>query len=85
MQTYARQGGTSSILVHDDGLQVIDEKDREKRIAFYADHNVGWVARPKHSNDPGGFQRAGRFKKASNMNYGLRVCLPYYVHAASGR
>ncbi|KAJ7186447.1 glycosyl transferase family group 2-domain-containing protein [Mycena filopes] len=75
MQTYARQGGTSSILVHDDGLQALPEHERSKRIAFYADHNIGWVARPKHSDAPGGFKRAGRFKKASNMNYGLALSL----------
>jgi cellulose synthase/poly-beta-1,6-N-acetylglucosamine synthase-like glycosyltransferase len=80
MQTYARQGGTSSILVHDDGLQSMDEKDQEKRISFYADHNVGWVARPRHSDEPDGFKRAGRFKKASNMNYGLRLSLMLEKH-----
>lgn len=73
MQTYARQGGTSAIFVHDDGLQLISEEEREKRITFYSDHNIGWVARPKHSDEPDGFKRAGRFKKASNMNYGLQV------------
>ena len=73
MQTYARQGGTSSIFVHDDGLQLLDLPEREKRMAFYADHNIGWVARPPHSSEPDGFKRAGRFKKASNMNYGLQV------------
>lgn len=73
MQTYARQGGTSAIFVHDDGLQIISEEERKKRISFYADHNIGWVARPGHSSDPDGFKRAGRFKKASNMNYGLQV------------
>jgi len=75
MQTYARQGGTSSIFVHDDGLQLITPLEREKRIQFYANHNIGWVARPPHSNDPDGFKRAGRFKKASNMNYGLALSL----------
>ncbi|EMD36045.1 hypothetical protein CERSUDRAFT_115957 [Gelatoporia subvermispora B] len=73
MQTYARQGGTSSIFVHDDGMQLISEEEREERIAFYADHNIGWVARPPHSSAPDGFKRAGRFKKASNMNYGLAL------------
>lgn len=73
MQTYARQGGTSAIFVHDDGLQLISEEEREKRVAFYADHNIGWVARPPHSSDANGFKRAGRFKKASNMNYGLNI------------
>ncbi|RDB21975.1 hypothetical protein Hypma_011029 [Hypsizygus marmoreus] len=80
MQTYARQGGTSAIFVHDDGLQIISEEEREKRIAFYADHNIGWVARPKHSSEPGGFKRAGRFKKASNMNYGLQLSLLMEKH-----
>lgn len=75
MQTYARQGGTSSIFVHEDGLQVISEEQRQERIAFYANHNIGWVARPKHDSSPEGFKRAGRFKKASNMNYGLALSI----------
>jgi hypothetical protein len=80
MQTYARQGGTSAIFIHDDGLQLISEADREARIRFYADHNIGWVARPKHESAPGGFKRAGRFKKASNMNYGLALSLKLEKH-----
>ncbi len=76
MQTYARQGGTSTIFVHDDGLQLVPEEERKKRVEFYADHNIGWVARPPHSSKPDGFKRAGRFKKASNMNYGLQVRAP---------
>jgi Glycosyl transferase family group 2 len=75
MQTYARQGGTSSIFVHDDGLQLISEPDRNERIRFYEEHGIGWVARPKHDDSEGGFNRRGRFKKASNMNYGLSLSL----------
>lgn len=91
MQTYARQGGTSAIFVCDDGLQLLDNEAREARISFYANHNIGWVARPGHSSDPDGFKRAGRFKKASkwvflsfpylisfrrsSMNYGLALSL----------
>lgn len=75
MQTYARQGGTSAIFICDDGLQVIGAEEREERIAFYANHNIGWVARPGHSSAPDGFKRAGKFKKASNMNYGLALSL----------
>ncbi|KAF9448412.1 hypothetical protein P691DRAFT_759933 [Macrolepiota fuliginosa MF-IS2] len=75
MQTYARQGGTSSILVHEDGLQIVSEEERQKRMEFYSDHNIGWVARPAHSSKPDGYKRAGRFKKASNMNYGLQLSL----------
>ncbi|KAF9532825.1 glycosyl transferase family group 2-domain-containing protein [Crepidotus variabilis] len=75
MQTYARQGGTSAIFICDDGMQVLNEEDRNARIAFYANHNIGWTARPGHSSAPGAFKRAGKFKKASNMNYGLRLSL----------
>src|SRR5882757_5996816 len=80
MQTYARQGGTSSIFVHDDGLQLISEEERAERIAFYADHNIGWVARPPHESSAYGFKRSGRFKKASNMNYGLTLSLKLEKH-----
>ena len=80
MQTYARQGGTSSIFVHDDGLQLINEEDRQERIRFYADNGIGWVARPKHDDSADGFKRRGRFKKASNMNYGLALSLKMEEH-----
>jgi cellulose synthase/poly-beta-1,6-N-acetylglucosamine synthase-like glycosyltransferase len=84
MQTYARQGGTSAIFMHDDGLQLISEEDRVERIQFYADHNIGWVARPKHdSKSPDGYIRMGRFKKASNMNYGLALSLKLEKHLAA--
>jgi hypothetical protein len=56
-------------------LQIISDADREERIMFYADHGIGWVARPKHDDSEGGFKRRGRFKKASNMNYGLALSL----------
>ncbi|CCM00464.1 uncharacterized protein FIBRA_02497 [Fibroporia radiculosa] len=75
MQTYARQGGTSTILIHDDGLRLLPVEERDARIAYYANHGIGWVARPKHDDAPDGFKRAGRFKKASNMNYGLKLSL----------
>ena len=85
MKTYTRQGGTSAIFMHDDGLQNLNPVERDKRIAFYADHNIGWVARPPHSHELGGFKRAGRFRKGSNMNYGhavrVRVPLIFVAHA----
>lgn len=55
--------------------QLLSVEDRDARIAFYANHGIGWVARPKHDDAPDGFKRAGRFKKASNMNYGLKLSL----------
>ncbi|PPR00631.1 hypothetical protein CVT24_005477 [Panaeolus cyanescens] len=80
MQTYARQGGTSTIFINDDGLRLLSPGDRDERLAFYANHNIGWVARPKHDDAPDGFKRAGRFKKASNMNYGLALSLKMEKH-----
>ncbi|KAJ7829002.1 glycosyl transferase family group 2-domain-containing protein [Mycena olivaceomarginata] len=80
MQTYARQGGTSAIFICDDGMQLISEEDRQERMAFYANHNIGWTARPGHNKD--GFFRKGKFKKASNMNYGLALSLKLEKHLA---
>ncbi|KAF7307706.1 Glyco-trans-2-like domain-containing protein [Mycena kentingensis (nom. inval.)] len=80
MQTYARQGGTSSLFINDDGLRLLSGPDRDERLAFYAQHNIGWVARPKHDNSDDGFHRAGRFKKASNMNYALALSLKLEKH-----
>ena len=39
-------------------------------------HNIGWVAILKHDPKSDGFKRAGRFKKALNMNYGINFWLP---------
>ena len=55
-----RKGGTSSIFVNDDGLQLLPEEERNERIQFYATHGIGWVARPPHSEET---PRAGTFKK----------------------
>jgi cellulose synthase/poly-beta-1,6-N-acetylglucosamine synthase-like glycosyltransferase len=113
MQTYARQGGTSSIFICDDGMRTkgMTKADRDERIRYYRSEGIGWVARPREgcvaggsdgSEDaevPGGdvekalavkkskkskeptskglplFHRPGRFKKASNMNYGLSLSM----------
>jgi len=82
MQTYARQGGTSTIMICDDGMQYLDPDMAAERRAYYADHSIGWIARPRHSNEPDGFKRAGRFKKASNMNYALKISLKLEKHLA---
>lgn len=71
ISTYEMQGGTANIFINDDGLQIIPEEERQARIDFYADNSIGWTARPKHGSD--GFIRRGKFKKASNMNFGLMV------------
>jgi cellulose synthase/poly-beta-1,6-N-acetylglucosamine synthase-like glycosyltransferase len=71
ISTYELQGGSANIFVNDDGLQLISEEEREKRIGFYADNNIGWVARPGHGVN--GFFRKGKFKKASNMNFAMDI------------
>ncbi|MCJ1293229.1 hypothetical protein MMC34_004783 [Xylographa carneopallida] len=71
ISTYELQGGSANMFINDDGLQLIGEDERQARIDFYADHSIGWTARPKHGAD--GFVRKGKFKKASNMNYGLMI------------
>ncbi|KAF8129021.1 hypothetical protein EV363DRAFT_390113 [Boletus edulis] len=49
-------------------------------MTFYANPNIGWVARPKHDSSPGGSKRAGRFKKASNTYYGLALSIKLERH-----
>lgn len=77
ISTYEMQGGTANIFVNDDGMQLISEEDVQVRRDFYDENNIGWVARPKHNPKPAegerAFIRAGKFKKASNMNYALAV------------
>ena len=67
IQTYARQGGTSSIFVNDDGLRLLPPAEAAARLSFYATHNIGWVARPAHTynakTNPQGmcsYRRSGR-------------------------
>jgi hypothetical protein len=71
------QGGTANIFVNDDGMQLLPEEQARARQDFYDEHNIGWVARPKHNPKPKEgeepFLRRGKFKKASNMNYGLWI------------
>ncbi|KAJ8609740.1 hypothetical protein MRB53_038977 [Persea americana] len=75
ISTYEMQGGTANIFVNDDGMQLISEADARARQDFYDEHNIGWVARPKHNPKPKEgeqvFLRRGKFKKASNLNYAM--------------
>lgn len=76
ISTYEMQGGSASIFINDDGMQVISDEDARERQDFYNENSIGWVARPAH--DPKGehgtpFVRPGKFKKASNMNYAMWV------------
>ena len=70
---YEGLGGTASIYVCEDGMQALKPEVAEMRKRFYRANNIGWCARPAHGKD--GFVRAGKFKKASNMNYCLSFSL----------
>jgi membrane glycosyltransferase len=77
ISTYEMQGGTANIFVNDDGMQLLSHEEAQARQDFYEEHSIGWVARPrqdpKGEHNPVPFIRRGKFKKASNMNYGLAV------------
>ena len=65
ISTYELQGGSANMFINHDGLQIIDEDDRRARIEFYADHSIGWTARPKHCKDS--FVSKGKFKKVRSL------------------
>lgn len=58
MSTYELQGGSANLFINDDALQSLPETERMERIDFYADHSIGWVARPKDGEN--GFVRRGK-------------------------
>ncbi|KAF3921835.1 hypothetical protein AA313_de0206154 [Arthrobotrys entomopaga] len=70
---YELQGGTANIFVSDDGLQAVSAEEARKRIDFYRNNNIGWVARPRNGHS--GFHQGGKFKKASNMNFALQLSI----------
>ncbi|KAH5684999.1 hypothetical protein HBI21_004830 [Parastagonospora nodorum] len=79
ISTYELQGGTANIFINDDGMQILPQEEAIERQEFYDENGIGWVARPKHNPKPtegeAEFHRRGKFKKASNMNYALRLSL----------
>jgi len=70
---YEAHGGSATVLVADDGMQLVSEELQEARKVYYELHDIAWVARPKQCTKPGPnfFLRKGKFKKASNLNYAL--------------
>jgi hypothetical protein len=58
-------------------VQLLTTEEAQERQEFYDEHGIGWVARPRHDpkaeHGPRPFTRHGKFKKASNMNYGLAM------------
>lgn len=65
MKTYEMQGGTANLYLNDDGLQLLNPQEAQRRQAFYKQYDIGYVARPPHEHRR--YVRAGKFKKASNM------------------
>jgi cellulose synthase/poly-beta-1,6-N-acetylglucosamine synthase-like glycosyltransferase len=50
-----------------------DQAELLARMAYYEQFEVGFVARPYPEPGVPGTERAGRFRKASNLNYALRL------------
>ncbi|KAK5552879.1 hypothetical protein LTR46_008954 [Exophiala xenobiotica] len=79
ISTYEMQGGSVNVFVNDDGMELLKDNEAKERQDYYEEHNIGWVARPKHNPTPKlesgekAFVRPGKFKKASNMNYAMNV------------
>lgn len=71
--TYELQGGSASILISEDGMLLVPEQERARRLDYYDRQQIAWVARPGHNVD--GYVRKGRFKKASNLNFTCQVSL----------
>ena len=69
ISTYELQGGSANMFINDDGMQLISEEERQARLDFYADHNIGWTARPKAGAMVSGkaFERRGKFKKVGHQ------------------
>lgn len=58
-----------NFFINDDGMDVIDNIEKEKRLNYYSSHDcIFWIGRPKEN-------RTGKFKKASNMNFCIRQVL----------
>jgi len=75
ISTYQSQGGTASIFINDDGMQLLDPEMTELRLQYYRDQNIGWVARPPHQKD--GFLRAGNFRKVISWKALLKKGVQY--------
>lgn len=48
VKRYEAQGGTASIFVNDDGMQLVSKDLADARKAYYELNNIGWCARPPH-------------------------------------
>ncbi|EST06923.1 hypothetical protein PSEUBRA_003722 [Kalmanozyma brasiliensis GHG001] len=73
ISTYELQGGTASIIISEDGMQLVSAEQQAIRQDYYEKNNIGWVGRPAHGTD--GYVRKGRFKKASNLNFTCQLSL----------
>lgn len=79
IRNYEERGGTANFFVADDGIQAIAPDLARARQRYYEYMGIGWCARPKHEynrrKNKDGFNRRGKFKKASNLNYCLDFSL----------
>lgn len=79
IRQYEKRGGTANFFIADDGMQAIAPDLAMARQRYYEYMGIGWCSRPKHQynrrKNKDGFNRRGKFKKASNLNYCLDFSL----------
>lgn len=56
-----------NVIICDDGLQLLNDVERQQRIRYYVENDLAYVARSPNGKD--GYKRNGAFKKASNLNF----------------
>lgn len=59
---YESNGGTASLYVNDDGMQLVGKDLADARMAYYGLNNIGWCARPPH-NDTNGRKKTKKWRK----------------------
>ncbi|KAK5022239.1 hypothetical protein LTS07_010319 [Exophiala sideris] len=62
VKKYETHGGTATIYVNDDGMQLVGKDLADARKAYYSLNNIGWCARPPH-NDTTAKKKTKKWRK----------------------
>lgn len=66
-------GGKCNILICDDGFNLLSDEEKQVRIAFYTENNIGFIARPH----PSKLARSEKCHQAGNLNFALNFSSKY--------
>ncbi|KAF7188524.1 hypothetical protein HII31_10186, partial [Pseudocercospora fuligena] len=78
IKSYEEHGGTANFFIAEDGMQAVAPDLAHARQRYYEHIGIGWCSRPKHEysrKNKTAYNRRGKFKKASNLNYCLDFSL----------